>query len=152
MHKTRKTLIHGTNARCCNSEIISRSESVLITAPLPYVEIPDMYPAWASVELTAVLKILAGCQLLLSRSTARMFQLHLSNEDSWELDSDFIWWLFMDWLQNEHTYPEHLVVGASVIRQTGILLALTSLIGIPLPKKIYCLLIITVMHGNSICL
>lgn len=134
-----KTLIDGKYTMCCHSQVFSRREKVLLTAPLPLVKTSTVFPVWANSELTAVLKTLEGSQLLVSRKTKRIFQVISSTGVSWELDNDMLWWLYLQWLKGDGFNVQHLVVGASVIRQAGVLLAFSSLLGINLPKTIHCL-------------
>ncbi|MCR4333858.1 MAG: hypothetical protein NUV60_02495 [Patescibacteria group bacterium] len=134
-----KTLIEGKYTECCRSLVSTSREKVLLTAPLPLVQAPETFPSWANKELQEVLKTLTGAQLLISRGTKRMFRVQLATGSSWELDNDLLWWLYLHWLQEEETSPRHLVVGASVVRQAGVLLAFSALLGIPLPKAIHCL-------------
>lgn len=134
-----KTLIEGKYTACCHSQVATRCEKVLLTAPLPLVQTPEVFPLWAKGELEAVLKTLAGSQLLVSRGTERIFRISSVIGTSWQLDNDLLWWLYLRWLQYEDFSVRHLIVGASIIRQTAVLLAFSALLGIQLPKNIHVL-------------
>lgn len=136
---TGKTLFDGKYTTCCHSQVVLQRERVLVTAPLPLVQVPKVFPSWADRELETVLKVLAGSQLLVSRKARRFFRAPSVNGGEWELDNDLLWWLYLHWLQDEGFHVRHLVVGASVIRQTGVLLAFSALLGVPLPESVHCL-------------
>ena len=133
-----KTLLHGKHAVCCDSKITSTNKEVLLTAPLPHVEVEKTYPAWAGTELNEKLARIAGNQLLVSRTTTRRYQLE-TNSHVWQIDNDLSWWLYSFWLYEQGIFLKDLVIGASVLHQAAILIAFSSLLGIPVPTGIHCL-------------
>ncbi|MBX2866664.1 hypothetical protein KTR10_01760 [Candidatus Kaiserbacteria bacterium] len=135
---TRKTLLKGEIAACCNSPVTSSDEEALVTAPLPSLTLPETHPSWAASEMRAELDRLEGVQLLISRKTRRIVTVRLEGR-SWWLDNDFLWWPYLWKAYQEEAPIRHLVTGASVVRQTCLLLAFSRLIGIPGPHSVHCL-------------
>jgi len=133
LYSSKKSLIKNDCSLCCHTKIITAHEQVILTAPLPRVQIPEVFPLWAGKDLQHVLQELAGTRLLVSRSTERIFQF----STRW-LDNDLVWWLYLYWLQqrDESLQVECLVAGASIVRQVGVLIAFSQLIGTPLPKSV----------------
>lgn len=134
----RKTLLDGGISKCCNSVVGRKSEEVLVTAPLPKVETPKVYPVWAQKELSVKLENMRGKKLLISRATERRFKIQV-NDRLWNIDNDIMIWLYSKWLQKKGYNLKHLVVGVSTLHQAALITTVSNLLGIPPPEHIYCL-------------
>lgn len=146
----KKTLIKDGHATCCDTVVTVRKDSVLVTTPLPHVMTPLTTPQWAHRELDTVLAELAGRRLLVSRETPRIFAFRDEHGRTWHVDTDLLWWLYLAWLSSSDAIPRQLVVGHSIIRQTGIVLAVSSTLGLPIPERIHCLPKVLFQPGNGV--
>lgn len=134
----RKSLIKHNLAECCHSTLHVAEERVLVMAPIQAVQLPNVFPKWAAAEFEAEFQKLIGSKLLISRIAKRKFTVQLDGE-SWNLDTDLLWWFFPVWLQQQNLVLQRLVTGHTTMRQAAIITSLTTLLGVPVPTHVYCL-------------
>jgi hypothetical protein len=136
LYGRRKTLIRGKFSLCCNTELLSSVRKSLLTIEIGNVPNPKVSPAWAGSELRHQLVALKGRKLQVSRTSPRRFSFQNKDEKVFHLDNDLLWWLYPRWANDAGVSLNHLVVGASVVRQVAVLLAVADIFEIQPPKNL----------------
>jgi hypothetical protein len=112
---------------------------VIVTQPLPQINLPKVFPLWAAQELHESLVRLEGSRLLISRSGERILKISSPSGKKWDIDNDIIWRLYPLFLKTEGKELRHMITGVSVIWQTAIILMLASMLGLEPIDSVRCL-------------